>query len=89
VLRYSAQSYFLADHKALTSCISKSERGPVATIILLTHIRVLSDLVILTSYQARREGRESTDHEFITARNATLAAMQDSASGSNVCYYPT
>jgi hypothetical protein len=32
---------------------------------------------------------QSTDHELIPARNASLAAMQGSASGSNVRYYPT
>jgi hypothetical protein len=31
----------------------------------------------------------STDHELIPARNASLAAMQGSATGSNVRYYPT
>jgi hypothetical protein len=31
----------------------------------------------------------STDHELIPARNANLAAMHGSASGSNVRYYPT
>jgi hypothetical protein len=31
----------------------------------------------------------STDHEMIPVRNASLAAMQGSASGSNVRYYPT
>jgi hypothetical protein len=31
----------------------------------------------------------STDHEMIPARNTSLAAMHGSASGSNVCYYPT
>jgi hypothetical protein len=30
----------------------------------------------------------STDHELIPARNASLAAMQGSAKGSNVRYYP-
>jgi predicted aconitase len=32
---------------------------------------------------------QSTDHELIPARNASLAAMQGSASGSNVRYYLT
>jgi hypothetical protein len=32
---------------------------------------------------------QSTDHELIPARNASLSAMQGSASGSNVRYYPT
>jgi hypothetical protein len=32
---------------------------------------------------------QSTDHEFIPAMNASLAAMQGSASGSNVRYYLT
>jgi hypothetical protein len=32
---------------------------------------------------------QSTDHELITERNANLAAMQGSAGGSNVRYYPT
>jgi hypothetical protein len=32
---------------------------------------------------------QSTDHELIPARNASLAAMQSYASGSNVRYYPT
>jgi hypothetical protein len=32
---------------------------------------------------------QSTDHELIPPRNADLAAMQGSASGSNVHYYPT
>jgi hypothetical protein len=32
---------------------------------------------------------QSTDHEFIPARNASLTAMHGSAGGSNVCYYPT
>jgi len=31
----------------------------------------------------------STDHELIPESNASLAAMQGSASGSNVRYYPT
>jgi hypothetical protein len=31
---------------------------------------------------------QNTDHELIPARNASLAAMQGSASGSNVRYYP-
>jgi hypothetical protein len=31
----------------------------------------------------------STDHESIPVRNASLAAMHSSASGSNVIYYPT
>jgi hypothetical protein len=31
----------------------------------------------------------STDHELISARNASLAAMHGSASGSGVRYYPT
>jgi hypothetical protein len=31
----------------------------------------------------------STDHELIPARNASLAAVHGSASGSNVRYYPT
>jgi hypothetical protein len=31
----------------------------------------------------------STDHELIPARNASIAALQGSASGSNVRYYPT
>jgi hypothetical protein len=31
----------------------------------------------------------TTDHELIPARSASLAAMQGSASGSNVRYYPT
>jgi hypothetical protein len=32
---------------------------------------------------------QSTDHELIPARNAGLATVQGSASGSNVRYYPT
>jgi hypothetical protein len=32
---------------------------------------------------------QSTDHELIPARNASLEAMQGSASGINVRYYPT
>jgi hypothetical protein len=32
---------------------------------------------------------QSTDHELIPARIASLAAMPGSASGINVCYYPT
>jgi hypothetical protein len=32
---------------------------------------------------------QSTDHELIPARLASLAAIQGSASGSNVHYYPT
>jgi hypothetical protein len=32
---------------------------------------------------------DHTDHELIPARNASLAAMHGSASGSNVRYYPT
>jgi hypothetical protein len=32
---------------------------------------------------------QSTDHELIPARNASLSAMQGSVSGSNVRYYPT
>jgi hypothetical protein len=32
---------------------------------------------------------QPTDHEMIPARNASLAAMKGSASGSNVYYYPT
>jgi hypothetical protein len=32
---------------------------------------------------------QSKDHELIPARDASLAAMQGSASGSNVCYYQT
>jgi hypothetical protein len=31
---------------------------------------------------------QSTDHELFPARNASVAAMQGSASGSNVRYYP-
>jgi hypothetical protein len=31
----------------------------------------------------------STDHELIPTKNASLAAMLGSASGSNVRYYPT
>jgi hypothetical protein len=32
---------------------------------------------------------QSTDHELVPARNASLAAMQGFANGSNVLYYPT
>jgi hypothetical protein len=32
---------------------------------------------------------QSTDHEVIVARNASLVAMHGSASGSNIRYYPT
>jgi hypothetical protein len=32
---------------------------------------------------------QPTDHELIPARNASLAAMQVSASESNIRYYPT
>jgi hypothetical protein len=32
---------------------------------------------------------QTTDHELIPARNASLAEMQGSAIGSNVRYYPT
>jgi hypothetical protein len=32
---------------------------------------------------------QSTDHELISARNVSLAAMQDSVSASDVRYYPT
>jgi hypothetical protein len=32
---------------------------------------------------------QSTDHELIPTRNASLVAMQVSASGNNVRYYPT
>jgi hypothetical protein len=32
---------------------------------------------------------QSTDHELIAARNASLAAMHGSANESNVRYYPT
>jgi hypothetical protein len=32
---------------------------------------------------------QSTYHELIPARNASLAAMQSSVSGSNIRYYPT
>jgi hypothetical protein len=43
-----------------------------------------------TSYKIRSEVRLlSTDHELIPARNASLAAMHGSVSGSNVRYYPT
>jgi hypothetical protein len=31
----------------------------------------------------------STDHELISAKNASLAAVHGSATGSNVRYYPT
>jgi hypothetical protein len=39
--------------------------------------------------QCQGECTVPTDHELIPARNATLAAMQGSASGSKVRYYPT
>jgi hypothetical protein len=32
---------------------------------------------------------QSADHELIPTRNASLAAIQGSMSGSNVRYYPT
>jgi hypothetical protein len=32
---------------------------------------------------------QSTDHKLIPTRNVSHAAMQGSASGSNVRYYPT
>jgi hypothetical protein len=41
------------------------------------------------SYCAREKQLQSTDHELIPARNASLAAVQGSASGSSVRYYPT
>jgi hypothetical protein len=45
----------------------------------LAHIDRVSDVLSL----------QSTDHELISARNVSLAAMHGSAGGSNVRYYPT
>jgi hypothetical protein len=44
---------------------------------------------ILVHHQSGHLRLVSTDNELITERNVNLAAMQSSASGSNVRYYPT
>jgi hypothetical protein len=48
------------------------------------HCPTLLHDVVLNEYEG-----QSTDHELIPARDVSLAAIQSSASESNVRYYPT
>jgi hypothetical protein len=50
---------------------------------------VTAEHQLSTSPTEERRQIQSTYHELIPARNASLAAMQGSPSGSNVRYYPT
>jgi hypothetical protein len=51
-------------------------------------VSVLQNIPYLYSI-GRKRHVQSTDHELIPARYASLAAMHGSASGNNIRYYPT
>jgi hypothetical protein len=68
--------------------------GWLLDVVIWDHVKFVTLGVEIKSNLCQADKKENvmvqaTDHELIPARNASLAAMQSSASGSNVRYYPT